>query len=341
MCGFGYLRVSKASLQEEKMNRRKFLVTSAGAAAAPFLPLSATAASGYPARPVQVMVGFPAGGPVDIAGRLIAEWLSDRLGQPFAVENKPGDSGNIATREVVRAPADGYTLLIFGPVNTINSTLFNDLDFDFGRDILPISGLYRVPLLIEVNPAVPVKTPSELLSHARENPGKLRVGYAGKGTPQHVGIELLKWMAKIDMKLVAFAGSAPALQALQAGEVDVMFDPLPSSIGLVRDGKLRALAVTTPERAPVLPDVPSMSEFVPGYEASSWFGLGAPRQTPGDVAAELEAVVSEGLSDPRIKQKIASLGGTPLALSRQQLAGFVSAETVRFRQVIKSAGIRR
>ena len=261
------------------MKRREFLLVAAGAATAPIWSLSAMAAVDYPAKPVRILVGFPADGPVDIAGRLISGWLTERLGQPFTVENKPGESGNATTREVVRAAADGYTLLIFGPVNTINTTLFSDLDFDFGRDIQPIAGLYRVPLVIEVNPSVPVKTAAELLAYARENPGKLKVGYAGKGTPQHIGIELLKWMTKIDMKLVAFAGSVPALQALQAGEVDVMFDPLPSSIGLIRDGKLRALAVTTPERSPVLPDVPSMGEHVPGYEAGSWFGLGAPRNS--------------------------------------------------------------
>ena len=228
------------------MKRREFVFVAAGAATAPVWSLSAMAAAEYPTKPVRVMVGFPANGPIDIAGRLIGGWLSERLGQSFTVENKPGESGNVATREVVRAAADGYTLLIFGPVNTINSTLFSDLDFDFARDIQPIAGLYRVPLVIEVNPSLPVKTAAELLTFARENPGKLKVGYAGKGTPQHIGIELLKSMAKIDMRLVVFAGSAPALQALQAGEVDVMFDPLPSSIGLIREGKLRPLAVTTP-----------------------------------------------------------------------------------------------
>jgi tripartite-type tricarboxylate transporter receptor subunit TctC len=299
------------------------------------------AAGDYPAKSVRVMVGFPADGPVDIAGRLIGSWLTERLGQPFVVENRPGESGNVATREVVRAAADGYTLLIFGPVNTINTTLFSDLDFDFGRDIQPVAGLYRVPLVVEVNPSLPVKTAADLLRYARENPGKLKVGYAGRGTPQHIGIELLKSMAKIDMKLVAFAGSAPALQALQAGEVDVMFDPLPSSIGLIRDGKLRALAVTTPGRSPVLPDVPSMGEHVPGYEAGSWFGLGAPRGTPADVVAKLAATAAEGLAAAKIRQKIESLGGTPLALSPQQLAGFMTAETERFREVIKAAGISR
>lgn len=323
------------------MNRRDFMPVFISAATAPLWALSASAASDYPARPVRVMVGFPAGGPVDIAGRLAGDWLTERLGQPFAVDNKPGESGNVATREVVRAAADGYTLLIFGPVNTINTTLLSGLDFDFGRDILPIAGLYRVPLLIEVNLRVPVKTAPELLSFARENPGRLRVGYAGKGTPQHIGIELLKWMAKVDMKLVAFAGSAPALQALQAGEVDVMFDPIPSSIGLVREGKLRALAVTTPHRSLTLPDVPSMSEYLPGYEAGSWFGIGAPLGTPAEVVAKLTTIVTEGLAHPKIKQRIESLGGAPLMLSRELLAQFISAETERFREVIKSAGISR
>lgn len=323
------------------MNRRKFLFLAAGAATSPAWSVSALAAAAYPAKPVRVLVGFPADGPVDIAGRLVSGWLTERLGQPFVVENRPGESGNVATREVVRAAPDGYTLLIFGPVNTINSTLFTDLDFDFARDIQPIAGLYQVPLVVEVNPSLPIKTAAELLKYAGENPGKLKVGYAGRGTPQHIGIELLKSMAKIDMKLVAFAGSAPALQALQTGEVDVMFDPLPSSIGLIRDGKLRALAVTTPGRSPALPNVPSMGEHVPGYEAGSWFGLGTPRGTPADVVAKLAATVRDGLAATVIGQKIESLGGTPLALSPQQLAGFVTAETERFRQVIKAAGIGR
>ncbi len=320
------------------MDRRKLLVSGAGAAVASILPAAAIAAV-FPVRPVRVLVGFPAGGPVDIAGRLVSQWLTESLGEPFVVENKPGESGNIATLEVVRAPADGHTLLIFGPVNTINTTLFKDLQFDFTRDILPIAGLYRVPIVIEVNPAVPVSTPAELLSFAREKPGTLKVGYAGKGTPQHIAIELLKWMANVDMKLVAFAGSAPALQALQAGEVDVMFDPLPSSIGLIRDGKLRALAMTTPERSAVLPQLPSMSEYLPGYEAGSWFALGAPRATPSDVARKLATIVEERLADPNVRQAVEALGGSPLPLARQALGDFVVAETERYRKVITAAGI--
>jgi tripartite-type tricarboxylate transporter receptor subunit TctC len=320
------------------MHRREVLLSAAGAAVLAFRS-SAMATSDYPAGPVRIIVGFPTGGPVDIAGRLIGEWLSERLGQPFSVDNKPGESGNAATRDVVRSTADGYTLIIFGPVNTINTTLFKVLDFDFGRDILPIAGLYRVPLVIEANSSLPFRTAAELLAHARENPGKLKVGYAGRGTPQHIGIELFKWMAKVDMQLVAFAGSAPALKALQAGDVDVMFDPLPSSIGFIREGKLRPLAVTTPERSPVLPEVPSMSEYIPGYEAGSWFGLGAPRGTPSDVVAKLDDCVRAGLSNPQMMQKIGSLGGTPLVLSPTEIAAFVAAETERFREVIKAASI--
>ncbi len=322
------------------MKRREFILAAASLPITSIWPGSATAAE-YPVRPVRVLVGFPAGGPVDIAGRLVSGWLSERFQQPFVVDNKPGESGNAATLEVVRAPADGYTLLIFGPVNTINTTLFDDLPFDFGRDILPIAGLYRVPIVIEVNPAVPVKTATELLSNAREKPGALKVGYAGKGTPQHLAIELLKWMANVDMKLVAFAGSAPALQALQAGDVDVMFDPLPSSIGLIREGKLRALAVTTPRRSSALPDLPSMSELVPGYEAGSWFALGAPRGTPADVTVKLAAMVEERLADANVRQAIEALGGSPIPLASQALADFVVSETERFRKVIRAAGIGR
>lgn len=322
------------------MNRRSFLIHASAAVAAP-VAIPSTRAAGYPEKPVRVLVGFPANGPVDIAGRLVSDWLSERLGQIFRVENKPGESGNVATREVVRSTADGYTLLIFGPVNTINTTLFSDLDFDFGRDIVPVGGLYRVPLVIEVNLSVPVRSAPELLAFARENPGKLRVGYAGKGTPQHIGIELLKWMAKVDLKLVEFAGSAPALQALQAGDVDVMFDPLPSSIGLIREGKLRALAVTTPRRMAALPDVPAMAEHVAGYEAGSWFGVGVPRGTPAEIVSKLEAAVKDGLASPKMQQKIAALGGTPLELSHKDMVQFVAAETDRFKEVIKAADIRR
>lgn len=323
------------------MNRREILKAVGCCAASSVWPLQAVGATDYPARPVRLLVGFPQNGPVDIAGRLIAGWLGERLGQAFAVENEVGDSGNVATRAAVRSTPDGYTLLVFGPVNTINTTLFPDLDFDFGRDIEPIAGLYRVPLVVEVGPSVPVKSAPGFLQYAAQNPGKLKVGYAGKGTPQHVGIALFKWMAKVDLTLVPFTGSASALQALLAGEVDVMFDPLPSSIGLIRDGQVKALAVTSPNRIMALPDLPAMAEFVPGYEAGSWFGLGAPRGTPAEITGKLAAAVDDALAAPAILQKVEAMGGTPMRMSPRQLEAFIAEETARFREVIRAAAITR
>src|ERR1019366_6191218 len=225
------------------------------------LPLASrlAEAQAYPSRPTRIIVGFPAGGPVDIAARIIAPWLTERLAQPFVVENHPGESGNAATRIVVKAPADGYALLLCGPVNTINTTLFADLDFNFTRDIAPVAGLFRVPLVVEVNPSVPVRTVPEFLAYAKANPGKLKVAFAGIGTPQHVGIELFKSMAGVDLTLVPSLGSAPALADLLGGQVQVMFDPMPSSIALIKSGKLIPLAVTTPVRSEALPDIPAMS----------------------------------------------------------------------------------
>ncbi|MEZ0168761.1 Bug family tripartite tricarboxylate transporter substrate binding protein [Microvirga sp. TS319] len=321
------------------MRRRDFLLLSATTFCVSWSGLCL--ATGYPYREARVMVGFPPNGPVDIAGRLVSRLLSERLGQPFVVENKPGESGNVATREVVHADPDGYTLLIFGPVNTINAALRTDLGFDFARDIAPVAGLYSVPLLVEVNPSLPITSPEDFLSFARANPGRLKVGYAGRGTPQHFGIELLRWMAGLDLQLLPFVGSAPALQALVAGEVDAMFDPLPSSIGLVRSGKLRPVAVTSSSRSSILPEIPAMAEVVPNYEAGSWFAVGAPQSTSPDVIAVLSRVVQEGLTEAQVRDKIGELGGMPLALSPEQLSIFVNAEIARARKVIEATGILR
>ncbi|MCA1607223.1 MAG: tripartite tricarboxylate transporter substrate binding protein, partial [Acidobacteria bacterium] len=249
--------------------RRRFLQIAVGALGSSFV-YTAAWAEDYPSRPVRLLVGFPGGGPVDIAGRTIGAWLSDRLGQPFIVENRPGESSNIATRSVVKAAPDGYTLLVCGPVNVINTALFDGMDFDFGRDISAVAGLFRVPLVVEVNPALPISTVPQFLTYARANPGRLKVAYAGTGTPQHLGIELFKAMAGVDLTLVPYGGSTPALEALLAGQADAMFDPMPSSIGLINCGRLRPLAVTTSRRSEALPQVPPMSDFVPGYEAGSW-----------------------------------------------------------------------
>ncbi len=319
--------------------RRRFLQIAAGALGSSFV-YTAFGAKHYPSRRVRLLVGFPRGGPVDIAGRTIGPWLSDRFGQPFIVENRPGGSGNIATRAVVKAAPDGYTLLVCGPVNVINTALFDGMDFDFGRDIAAVAGLFRVPLVVEVNPALPISTVSEFLTYARANPGRLKVAYAGNGTPQHVGIELFKAMAGVDLTLVPYAGSTPALQALLAGQADAMFDPMPSSIGLINSGRLRPLAVTTARRSEALPQVPPMSDFVPGYEAGSWFGIGAPRGTPSAIITRLNTEINAGLADRGIRTLVAGLGGMVMPGSPVAFADFLVAETEKYRAVIRAANIR-
>jgi tripartite-type tricarboxylate transporter receptor subunit TctC len=315
------------------------LISQSASARSPGIP-AADAAEKYPSRPVRLLVGFPGGGPVDITGRTIGAWLSDRVGQPFVVENQPGESGNIATRAVVKAAPDGYTLLVCGPVNVINTVVFDGMDFDFGRDIAAVAGLFRVPLVVEVNPALPISTVPEFLAYARANPGKLKVAYAGNGTPQHVAIELFKAMAGVDLTLVAYAGSTPALEALLAGQADAMFDPMPSSIGLINSGRLRPLAVTTSGRSATLPEVPPMSDFVPGYEAASWFGIGAPRGTPTAIITRLNTEINAGLADPGIRSRVAELGGSLMPGSPVAFAAFITAETEKYRAVIRAAKIK-
>jgi tripartite-type tricarboxylate transporter receptor subunit TctC len=297
-------------------------------------------AEDYPYQPVRLLVGFPGGGPVDIAGRTIGAWLSDRLGQPFIVENRPGESGNIATRAVVKAAADGYTLLVCGPVNVINTALFDDMDFDFGRDVSAVAGLFRVPLVVEVNPAVPIGTVPEFLAYAKANPGRLKVAYAGTGTPQHLGIELFKAMAGVDLTLVPCAGSTPALEALLTGQADAMFDPMPSSIGLINSGRLRPLAVTTSMRSEALPHVPPMSDFVPGYEAGSWFGIGAPRGMAPAISARLNTEINAALADPGVRTRVAGLGGMVMPGSSIAFAAFIADETEKYGTVIRAANIK-
>ncbi len=292
-------------------------------------------------EPNKSLVGFPPGGPLDIAARVIAPWLSGRLDQPFAVENRVGASGNIATGMVAKAPADGYTLLLCGPVNTINTTLYaGRLDFDFTRDITPVASIARVPLVVEVHPSVTARSAPELISYAKANPGKLKVAYASSGTPQHVAIELFKMMGGVDMTLVSYPGSAAALADLLSGQVQVMFDPMPSSMPHIRAGKLIPLAVTSLKRSEVLPDVPVMSDFVPGYEGGSWFGIGAPRGTPDDIVGKLSEAINSGLADPKVKQRLAELGATPMPGSPIDFAKFITDETEKYGRVIRMAGIK-
>ncbi|MEA1834910.1 tripartite tricarboxylate transporter substrate binding protein [Methylobacterium durans] len=319
--------------------RRAVLLYAVATFGLPWMASLALAQS-YPSHPVRIVVGFPAGGPVDLAARVIGPWLSERLGQPFVIENRPGESGNIATREVLRAAPDGHTLLLCGPVNTINTTLFTGLDFDFANDVAPVAGISRVPLVIEVHPSLRVRSVPEFLALARERPGGVRVAYAGKGTPQHLGIELFKAMAGVDLTLVPYLGSAPALADLLDGRVDAMFDPLPSSIEHIRAGRLIPLAVTARERSQALPDVPSIDAFVPGYEAGSWFGLVAPKGTPITIVESLDGAVAAGLADPTVRGRLAGMGATPMPLSSDGFGRFIVGETERYGAAVRAAGLR-
>jgi tripartite-type tricarboxylate transporter receptor subunit TctC len=320
------------------MDRRAFLQSLATAAVMPALS-SAAHSDDYPSRPIRLVVGFPEGGPVDIAGRVIATWLSDRLGQPVVVNNQPGESGNRATRLAARADPDGYTLLVCGPVNTINTTLFKNLDFDFARDFSPVASLWQVPLVIEVNPSFPATTLAGFIAYAKANPGKPRIGFAGVGTPQHVGIEMLKVMAGVDLTLVPYLGSTPALADLLAGKIDAMFDPMPSSIAHIKAGRLVPLAVTTPVRSDALPDVPSASSLVAGYQAGSWFGIVAPRQTPTALIEKLNMTVNAAFTDHRIEARLSELGASSLPGSPTQFHAFIQSETAKYAEVIRSAQI--
>jgi tripartite-type tricarboxylate transporter receptor subunit TctC len=280
-----------------KLPRRKFLHLAAGAAALTAVS-RITEAQAYPARPVRIIVGFAAGGPADIVARLIAQWLSERLGQPFVVENRTGAATNIATEAVVRAPADGYTLLFVTAANAINATLYEKLSFNLSRDIVPVASLIRAPSVLEVNPSVPAKTVPEFIAYAKANPGKLTMASGGIGAPSHVFGELFKFMTGVNLVHVPYRGAAPAVADLLAGQVQVYFDPIPNSIGYIRAGKVRPLAITSATRSEALPDVPTVSEFVPGYEASFWFGVGAPKATPAEIVDKLNKEVNAALDDP-------------------------------------------
>jgi tripartite-type tricarboxylate transporter receptor subunit TctC len=322
-----------------KLPRRQFLHLAAGAAALPAVSRTAWPQA-YPTRPVRIIVGQAAGSGSDTAARLIGQWLSERLGQQFVIENRPGAAGNIATEAVVRAPPDGHTLLLVNTGNAINATLYDKLNFNFIRDIAPVAGIFRVPQVMEVNPSVPAKTVSEFIAYAKANPGKVNIASAGIGSVHHVAGELFKFMTGVDMVHVPYRGTTPALTDLLAGQAQVMFNVTPTSTPHIRAGKLRALAVTTATRADVLPEIPIMGDFVPGYEASAWLGFGAPKDTPAAIIGLLNREVNAGLADPAIKTRIADLGGTVLAISPAEFGKLITDETEKWAKVVKFANIR-
>ena len=319
--------------------RRRFLHLAAAAAALPAVSRMARA-QGYPTRPVRIIVGQTAGGGQDIFARLIGQWLSDRLGRPFIIENRPGAGGNIGAEAVVRSSADGHTLLLIAPSNTINETLYDKLSFDFVRDIGPIASIARAPLIMEVPSSFPANTVSEFITYAKANPGKLNMASPGIGTSVHIAGELFKMMAGVDMVHVPYRGAPAADTDLISGQVQVMFNNVPNSIEHVRSGRLRALAVTTVERFQALPNIPTVGEFVPGYEASSWWGLGAPTNTPAEIVERLNREINAGLASPAMKSRFADLGATVFATSLAGFRRFVADETEKWAKVIKFAGIK-
>jgi tripartite-type tricarboxylate transporter receptor subunit TctC len=322
-----------------KLPRRRFLRFAAGGAALPAM-LRAARAQSYPMKPVRVIVGFAPGGGNDIAARLVSHWLSERLGQQFIVENRPGAGSNIATEAVVRAPPDGYTLLLVAVANATNATLYDKLNFNFIRDIAPVAGLLRVPNLVEVHPSVPAQTLPEFIAYAKANPGKINMGSGGSGGPVHMTGELFNMMAGLKMQHVPYRGEAPALNDLIGGQVQVVFGSVPASIQYVTASKLRALAVTTATRSELLPDLPTVGEFVPGYESSTWYGIGAPKGTPAEIIDRLNVEINAALVDPTLKTRIADLGGTAIAGSPADFSELIAADTEKWGKVVKFASIK-
>jgi tripartite-type tricarboxylate transporter receptor subunit TctC len=310
-----------------------------GAAALPAISRVARAQA-YPTRPVRIIVPFAAAGAFDIMARLIGQWLSERLGQPFVIENRPGAGTNIGTETVVKAPPDGYTLLLAGTPNAINATLYEKLNFNFIRDIASVAGISRAPLVMAVHPSVPAKTVPEFIAYAKANPGKISMASAGIGAPSHVSGELFKMMAGVNVVHVPYRGAGPALGDLLAGQVQVGFPSMPSSIEYVRAGKLRALAVTSATRSDALPDIPTVGEFLPGYEASASYGIGAPKGTPVEIVDKLNKEINAGLANPKIKARLADLGGEVLALSPADFAKLIADETEKWGKVIRAANIK-
>jgi tripartite-type tricarboxylate transporter receptor subunit TctC len=317
--------------------RRRFLYLTAGGAALPALSRTATAQA-YPARPVRLIVMFPAGSAPDIIARLAGQWLSDRLGQQFIIENRPGFGGNIATEFVVRAPPDGYTLLAPVSTNAVNATLYGNLSFNFRRDIAPIAGIANAPFVVVVAPSFPAKTISEFIVYAKANPGKINMASGGNGSSPHIFGELFQIMTGVELVHVPYRGAY--MPDLIAGQVQVVFSPIPQVLELIRTGQLRPLAVTTPRRLESLPDVPGVSEFVSGYEAAGWYGLGAPKGTPGEIINKLSNAMNVALADPKLKVRLNDLGVEPMPMTPVEFENFIAAETDKWAKVIKASGIK-
>ena len=322
-----------------KLPRRKFLHLAAGAAALPVMSRIARAQA-YPSRPVRIVVGFPPGGSVDITARLIGQWLSERLGQPFVIENRPGAGTNVGTEAVVRASGDGYTLLLASQTNAVNATLYDKLNYNFIRDIAPVAGISREPNVVVVNPSFPAKTVPEFIAYAKANPGSINFASGGNGSPPHVSGELFKMMTGVNMTHVPYRGGAPALTDLLGGQVQVQFATMSSSIEYIRARKLHALAVTTATRSDALPDLPTVGDFVPGYEASFWGGIGAPRKTPAEIIGSLNREVNAALADPKFKARLSDQGSTVLAGSSADFERLIADETEKWGKVIRAAGIK-
>ena len=322
-----------------KLQRRRFLQIAAGVIAVPAVARTAWAQS-YPTKPVRLIVGFPAGSSADLVARLIGQWLADRLGQPFIIENRTGLAGNIATEAVVTSEPDGYKLLWILSANAISVSFYHHLKFNFLRDIEPIASVMSTPMVMTVNPSFPAKTVPEFIAYAKANPGKLNMASGGNGGTAHVTGELFKMKAGVNMTHVPYRGDAPALTDLISGQVDVIFGYLPLTIGFIRTGQLRALAVTTATRSEELPDVPTVSEFLPGYEATLWHGLGAPRNVPAEIVERLHKEVNAALSDPTMKKRLAGLGSAPMPMAHAEFARFIAQDAEKWSTVIKFADIK-
>jgi tripartite-type tricarboxylate transporter receptor subunit TctC len=322
-----------------KNSRRRVLRLAGIAAALAAMPRPAWAQS-YPSAPVRLIVGFPGGGPNDILARLMGQWLAQRLGQPFVVENRPGASGNIATEAVVRAPPDGHTLLLVGPANAISASLYPGLAFSFLRDIAPVAGITREPLVMVVHPSVPATTVAEFIAYAKAEPGRIKLASTGNGSSPHVSGELFKMLTGVEVAVVHYAGGGPALKAMIEGQAQVMFEPMSAAIAPIRSGQLRALAVTTITRSKALPDVPPMADAVPGYEASAVTGIGAPRSTPAGIIDALNAAINAAFTDPAMSARLADTGGSALTGSPAEFGKLLAEETEKWAKVVKFSGAK-